>query len=158
MDGLRRYQAALAFAAKKHEGQFRRGGLPYITHPIAVAEKVKRYGTDYQIAALFHDLLEDTDAAKEDILRLGNARILRTVVLVTKEDGYDMADYISRIKADEMAFVIKGADRLHNLESAAAADEDFIRSYIEETEKWYLDFHPGIRGAVARLKALIEDV
>ena len=53
----KRYENALAFAAKKHEGQFRIGGLPYITHPVAVAEIVKEKGgdTDAVITALFHD-------------------------------------------------------------------------------------------------------
>lgn len=86
----RRYENALAFAAKKHEGQFRIGGLPYITHPVCVAEIVKEKGgdTDAVITALFHDLLEDTDAAEEDILRLGNAEILHSVKLLTKQKNY----------------------------------------------------------------------
>ena len=59
-----RYDNALRFAAEKHKGQFRIGGDEYITHPMAVAEIVRQngYGIDVQIAALFHDLLEDTDS------------------------------------------------------------------------------------------------
>ena len=61
---------ALEFAKAKHKGQKRIGGDDYITHPIAVCEIVKSQGLDenYQIAALFHDLLEDTDATEEEIL------------------------------------------------------------------------------------------
>lgn len=72
----KRCENALAFAAKKHEGQFRIGGLPYITHPVAVAGIVKEKGgdTDAVITALFHDLLEDTDATEEEILSFGNKK------------------------------------------------------------------------------------
>ena len=91
---------ALEFAIKKHKGQKRIGGDDYITHPIAVAEIVKNQGLDesYQIAALFHDLLEDTDATEEEILKYGSEEILKAVKLLTKEKGYDMAEYIDAIK------------------------------------------------------------
>ena len=71
-------QHALIFAKEKHDGQKRIGGDDYITHPMAVCEIVKRQGFDesFQIAALFHDLLEDTDATEEEILNCGNKEIL----------------------------------------------------------------------------------
>ena len=80
---------ALEFAKEKHKGQKRIGGDDYITHPIAVAEIVKNEGFDesYQIAALFHDLLEDTDSTEEDILKYGSLEILEAVKLLTKEKG-----------------------------------------------------------------------
>ena len=63
---------ALTLAAEKHNGQFRIGGQPYITHPVAVAQLVRDrgYGADYQIAALFHDLLEDTDTIRRATMPL----------------------------------------------------------------------------------------
>ena len=71
-----KYLKALEFATQKHKGQFRKGGLDYITHPIAVANilKEKGYGEEEQIVGLFHDLLEDTDATEEQILALGGER------------------------------------------------------------------------------------
>ena len=70
MDDSGMLQRALAFAKAKHNGQKRIGGDDYITHPIAVCEIVKRQGLgeSYQITALFHDLLEDTDATETEIL------------------------------------------------------------------------------------------
>lgn len=153
-----RYDNALRFAAEKHKGQFRIGGAEYITHPMAVAEIVKRqgYGIDVQIAALFHDLLEDTDATENEILALSNENVLEAVKLLTKQKGYVMESYVSAIRKNEMAFSVKGADRLHNLRCAFACDEDFKRRYILETVDWYLDFSPEIPKAVKKLAQSLD--
>ena len=144
---------ALIFATEKHRGQKRIGGGDYITHPIAVCEIVKNqgYGEDYQITALFHDLLEDTTATEDEILFYGNQEILTAVKLLTKQKGYDMAEYIGAIKNNKIAFVVKSADRLHNLQSALVTDVDFKRKYILETIDWYLDFSLDIKKAVKKL-------
>ena len=152
------YKLALEFAKAKHEGQKRIGGNDYITHPIAVCEIVKNQGLDenYQITALFHDLLEDTDATQEEILKYGSPEILESVKLLTKEKGYDMAEYVSGIKQNPIAFAVKAADRLHNLQCAIVTDEEFKRKYILETVDWYLDFSIDIRKAVKRLAESLE--
>ena len=144
---------ALLFATKKHEGQKRIGGDDYITHPMAGCEIVRSGGFDEscQIAALFHDLLEDTDATEEEILKYGSPEILEAVKLLTKEKGYKMSEYIGSIKKNPIAFAVKAADRLHNLQCAVVANEDFRRKYILETVDWYMDFSPDIRKAVKRL-------
>lgn len=149
---------ALEFAKAKHKGQKRIGGADYITHPIAVSEIVKSQGYDerYLIAALFHDLLEDTDATEEEILKYGNSEILEAVGLLTKRKGYVMAEYIGAIKQNPIAFAVKAADRLHNLECAITTDEEFKRKYILETVDWYLDFSFEIRMAVKRLAESLE--
>ena len=148
-----RVRRALTFASEKHKGQKRIGGEDYITHPMAVFEMVKAWGyrEEYQIAALFHDLLEDTDATELEILQYGNEEILTAVKLLTKRKGYDMAEYIEAIKNNEIAFVVKTADRLHNLRCAFVADIEFKRKYILETVDWYLDFSPEIKKAVKNL-------
>ncbi len=153
-----RYDNALRFAAEKHKGQFRIGGAEYITHPMAVAEIVRQngYGIDVQIAALFHDLLEDTDATENEILALSSENVLEAVKLLTKQKGYVMESYISAIRKNEMAFSVKGADRLHNLRCAFACDEDFKRRYILETVDWYLDFSPEIPKAVKKLAQSLD--
>ena len=141
---------ALEFATKKHEGQTRKEGIPYITHPMAVADIVKEwgYGQDYIITAYFHDLLEDTDTTEEEIKKIGGPKVLEAVKLMTKEDGWDEAQYIQRIKNNPIAKAVKAADRTHNLKSAIHADEGFRKRYIKDTMQWYLDFRPEIRDLV----------
>ncbi len=158
MTDSERLEQALDFAAKKHKGQLRIGGDEYITHPIAVCEIIKKkgLGLDYQIAALFHDLLEDTDATEEEILKYGNAEILKAVKLLTKPKGYVMADYMGAIKGNKMACAIKEADRLHNLRCAKVASDAFRRKYILETVDWYLDISLDIRIAVKELAESLE--
>ena len=153
-----RIQRALDFAAQKHKGQKRIGGQDYISHPIAVCEMVKGqgYGEDFQIAALFHDLLEDTNATEDEILEYGNQNVLTAVKLLTKEKGCDMQQYIKAIKNNPIAFVVKSADRLHNLQSALVASGDFKRKYILETVDWYLDFSKDIKKAVKKLAESLE--
>lgn len=144
---------ALEFATEKHKGQKRIGGDDYITHPIAVYEMVKKqgYGEDYQITALFHDLLEDTDATESEIVEYGNQNVLTAVKLLTKGKGYDMKSYIENIKNNPIAFAVKSADRLHNLQCAVVADEKFRKRYVSETLEWYLDFSIDIKEAVKKL-------
>lgn len=149
-----RYLKALEFATKKHKGQFRSGGLEYVTHPIAVAEilKEKGYGEDEQIAGLFHDLLEDTDATEDEILALGGENVLTAVKLLTKAKGYVMSEYISGILANPIAKAVKGADRLHNLRCAVVCSDEFKKRYIKESNEWYLSFDEEIKVAVKALE------
>ena len=149
---------ALEFAKAKHKGQKRIGGDDYITHPIAVSEIVKNQGFDenYQITALFHDLLEDTDATEAEILKYGSPEILEAVNLLTKKKGYDMSEYIGAIRRNPISLAVKAADRLHNLQCATVASEKFKRKYILETVNWYMDFSPEIRKAVKKLAESLE--
>ena len=140
------YQKALEYAKKKHEGQFRIGGAPFIVHPI-----------EYRVAAVFHDLLEDTDASEQEIVEIGGEDVLKAVKLVTKEKEYCMETYIAGIKTNSMAYAVKGADRLHNLQSAFCANEKFRKKYIRETLDWYMKFRPEIPEVVAELIESLND-
>lgn len=150
----KKYAAAKAYAAAMHEGQFRAGGEPYITHPVAVAEylKNKGYGIDYLITALFHDLLEDTAATEEEIEKLGGKEVLSAVKLLTKRKGQSAEEYVRGIKENPVAVVVKGADRLHNLKSAFCRDEAFRRRYVEESKKYYSDLNSEIPAAIEDLE------
>lgn len=154
MSDEERYKAALEYAAEKHKGQIRKGGAMYITHPMAVEKIIKERGfpIDYRITALFHDLLEDTDATEDEIEKIGGSEVLKSVKILTKERGYNMSEYIGNIKKNKMAYEVKKADRLHNLRSAIYADEEFQKKYIVETNEWYLDFSDEIKVAVRELE------
>lgn len=129
------------FVRKKHENQVRKQGTPYYLHPFTVSEMLKNngYGLDYQIAGLFHDLLEDTNASCEELLELSNHDVLNAVKLVTKEENYKMSEYIDRIEKNNIAKMVKLADRVHNLSEAHFASDKWINKYIIETKEWYLD-------------------
>lgn len=154
-----KYFDALNFAKQKHKGQYRIGGDEYITHPLAVSEylKEKGFSEKYLIAALFHDLLEDTDTTEEDVLRLSDREVLKAVKILTKQKNYDMSEYVGNIRNNPIAFAVKGADRLHNLHSAIYADIKFRKKYIEESRLWYYDFLPEIPDAIRALEESILD-
>ena len=135
---------ALEFAAAKHKGMTRMGGQEYITHPIAVAEYLYDHGYrgKYVFTALCHDLLEDTDATEQDIFNLGGRFTRDAVKLLTKNKGTgtNLADYLAMIKSNEVAYVVKVADRISNLRDALEADRKFREKYLLETKQYYLDF------------------
>ena len=133
---------ALEFAALKHKGQPRKGGADYIDHPLAVASYLldKGYSGDYILTALFHDLLEDSDATEEEILELASSITLDAVKLMTKQKGADIGDYLAKIRENQVAFVVKVADRINNLRDAVLADLGFQEKYLKETEEFYLEF------------------
>jgi len=83
--------SALEFAATKHQFQKRKGaaGIPYINHLIEVAallnRKISNPGTDLLIAAILHDVIEDTNAKKEDIQNRFGKKVLGIVLEVTDD-------------------------------------------------------------------------
>ena len=120
----------------KHEGQKRKQGTPYYLHPFAVADILKEKGFN-------EDYLEDTNATKEEIMKLSSKEILDTVILLTKEKGYNMQDYYNRIINNDMAKMVKLADRYHNLTESTMTNILFKKKYINETKKWYLKMAEG---------------
>jgi (p)ppGpp synthase/HD superfamily hydrolase len=128
-----------------HGKQKRMGGALYYTHPYAVYKLMldNNFGIEYQIVALLHDLIEDTNVFYEDILDISNERVAKAVKVLTKEDGYIMDEYIARIKDNELALMVKLADRVHNLSDAVNGNEKFRKKYIIETEKYFIDLAKG---------------
>ena len=133
------FSKALSFAADKHQGQTRRDGSAYILHPIKVAEIVRESGYDskYQIAALLHDTLEDTDATEDEIKFFGED-VFEAVKLLTRPNGMDETEYLDSIFKNHMATIVKAADKIHNMwECAVCDDVRWASKYIEKSKKYY---------------------
>ena len=136
---------AIEYIKLKHKNQKRKQGTPYYEHPIAVCNllKEKNFSEEYQIVGLFHDLLEDTNTSYDEILSLTNKKIADAVMLLTKKSGYNMVEYIANIKQNEIARMVKLADRIHNLSETHLTSEEFKNRYIKETEEWFIELSKG---------------
>ena len=119
---------AYEFAKKKHDGQFRQSGEPYIIHPVNVAYILAEMHADRDTvcAGLLHDVLEDCDCTKEEIAEEFNPTIANLVDGVTKlaKMNYSTKEelvlantrkIIIGFRDDVRIIIIKLADRLHNM-------------------------------------------
>ena len=90
---------AIKVAFKAHEGQLDKTGLPYILHPIHVAEQMK--DEDSCVAAILHDVIEDTDITLEDLRKEGfTEKQLEAVALLTHDLSVDYMDYIIQLSGN----------------------------------------------------------
>jgi (p)ppGpp synthase/HD superfamily hydrolase len=115
-------EKALQIAAKAHEGQTDKEGLPYILHPLRVMLSIE--GEQAQIVAVLHDVIEDTSVTADDLREAGFCeKVIDAVLCVThrKEDSY--AEYVVRCKANEIARRVKLAD----LEDNSRLDRTILR-------------------------------
>ena len=117
-------EKAKAFAVQHHEGQVDKAGAEYKLHVIQVFENVCAAGGSEhaKIAALLHDVVEDTDVEIETIEREFGARVAEIVALVTKPEPFHEQTYFDAIKADEDACVVKLADLSHNSDLSRIAN------------------------------------
>ena len=131
---------AIDYATRKHKDQKRKNGNDYISHPLAVFQYLKdrNFGTDYLLAALFHDLLEDTDATKTEILDLSNENVLTAVTLLTKSKDVSTKQYIKKILENPIAKEVKNADRIHNLSELNNNSPEFVDRYLRNTKEHYV--------------------
>ena len=138
--------AAGKAALSAHDGQFRRSGEPYITHPVAVATIVAELGLDSQTvaAALLHDAVEDTGLSLESITDAFGEGVAKVVDGVTKLDRLQFdskeAQQAATIRKmlvamadDWRVLLIKLADRLHNMRTLAVMPEWKQRRTAQET-------------------------
>jgi len=104
---------AMKIAFEAHAKQKDRAGLPYITHPLHVAESMTT--EDSCVVALLHDVIEDTDLTIEDLRGYGFSEDQLTAIsLLTREKGEDYFEYVSHIRGNELATVVKLSDLKHN--------------------------------------------
>ncbi|MEX0834826.1 MAG: HD domain-containing protein, partial [Nitriliruptor sp.] len=137
---------AYRYAHVMHEGQTRRSGEAYITHPVAVATELAELGlgTATLVAALLHDVVEDTVASLDDITAGFGAEVAHLVDGVTKLDrirveskeeqqAETLRKMIMAMAKDIRVLVIKLADRLHNMETIGHMPRDKQKRIAQET-------------------------
>lgn len=104
---------ALKLCFEAHKEQVDKSGLPYVFHPFHLAEQMTDEETT--VAALLHDVVEDTPYTLEDLRAMGfPERILEALALLTRADGTDYSEYVKAIKKNPIARAVKRADLLHN--------------------------------------------
>lgn len=158
---------AYNYAKLMHTGQMRRTGEPYITHPVAVARIIASLtaGPDTIIAALLHDIVEDTDATSDDLLKQFGQDVAEIVEGVTKlrklqfqtnslksENHQKM---IIAMAKDIRVILIKIADRLHNMRTLDFMPDDRQKDISNETLEIYAPI--AHRLGLFRIKAELED-
>lgn len=107
---------ALNTAIDGHAGQCRVNGEPYVYHPIRVAISVSHLGIPYIIAALGHDLIEDTAMTADDLRRKSfPEEAVQAILALTKLDGESYKNFILRASKNHIAKAVKDADIVDNL-------------------------------------------
>jgi guanosine-3',5'-bis(diphosphate) 3'-pyrophosphohydrolase len=164
-----RVRRAYEVGAEAHEGQTRKSGEPYITHPVAVAGILAELGMDAEtiIAAILHDTLEDTKLTSEQITAEFGPTVTELVDGVTKLDkvrfrsrqeaaAESFRKMLLAMARDLRVILIKLADRLHNMRTLGAMDADSRRRIARET----LDIYAPIaqRLGMNRFKSELQDL
>jgi (p)ppGpp synthase/HD superfamily hydrolase len=104
---------AVALATRAHAGQLDKSGRPYIGHPLRVMAAVT--GDHERMAAVLHDVVEDTAVTPGDLRLAGVPQVVvDAVVALSKRPGEAQADYLARVAADPIALVVKHADIADN--------------------------------------------
>ncbi len=141
---------AYLFAKDKHDGQFRKSGLPYIIHPIEVTQILAKLnaGPNTLCAGLLHDVVEDTDVSLEEIAELFGDDIAILVDGLTKvsqlkfsslkkQQAENHQKMLLAMCKDIRVIIIKLADRLHNMRTMDAMPEDKRVRISKETLEIY---------------------
>lgn len=122
---------AMRLAYRAHQGQLDYNGVPYIFHPIHLAESM-----DDEISccvALLHDTVEDTFITLEDLKAEFPAEVVEAVKLLTHEDSVDYFDYVRAIKDNPIARKVKLADLAHNSDQSRCIGSSLTK---EKKQNW----------------------
>ena len=110
-------EAADRLAERLHEGQVDKAGEPYIGHPRGVARLTALFGgtLHQQLAALLHDVVEDTDCTLDDLRELGTPEpVIALIDALSKRPDESRDDYLTRVVANPDAIPVKRADIASN--------------------------------------------
>jgi GTP pyrophosphokinase len=159
-------ERAFAFSESAHQGQFRKSGEPYITHPLAVASILSQWRLDAQglAAALLHDVMEDTSVTKREIERSFGKLVADMVDGVSKLDQIEFQSLedqqaesfrkmLLAMAQDVRVILIKLADRLHNMRTLDAMAPRHRERIARET----LDIYAPIANRLG-LNALYQEL
>ncbi len=141
---------AYYFAETAHEGQYRRTGDPYITHPLAVANILTDMHMDHAslMAAMLHDVIEDTGVSKEQLATEFSEEVAELVDGVSKiaqikfeskaeQQAENLRKMILAMTRDIRVVLVKLADRLHNMRTLHVMNPDKRRRIATETLEIY---------------------
>ena len=160
---------AYTFAKSKHEGQVRKSGEPYITHPVSVAYIASQLSLDVSTitACLLHDIVEDTDCTSEDITRMFGTTVAGLVEGVTKlkqiqyssreeQQVENLRKMFFAMSKDIRVVVIKLIDRLHNMRTMGYMPHEKQLRISKET----LDVYAPLahRLGMSKIKIELEDL
>lgn len=134
---------ASKIAYKAHEGQTDKAGVPYIFHPIHIAEQMD--SEESCVVALLHDVIEDSNITLEILSKYFNDDIITALRVLTKKENDDYVMYIKRVKTNKLATKVKIKDLEHNRDLTRldeVTDKDRKRSlkywqairYLEDIE------------------------
>ena len=119
---------AMRIAYAAHHGQVDYNGIPYIFHPLHLAESM-----DDEIsccAALLHDVVEDTDVTMEELERAFPAAVTDVLKLLTHDKNTDYFDYVRQICANPVAVKVKLADLAHNSDQTRCIGSDLTEEQL----------------------------
>lgn len=149
-DQIADIRRAYFFSEEAHEGQFRRNGDPYITHPLAVANILCDMHMDHQsiMAAMLHDVIEDTGVSKADIAAKFGPEVAELVDGVTKltqvhfnskaeAQAENFRKMMLAMTQDTRVILVKLADRLHNMRTLDVLTPEKRRRVATETLEIY---------------------
>ena len=103
---------AMIIAYNAHHGQVDKSGVPYIFHPIHVAEQMET--EEECIVALLHDTVEDTNITFEVLEKEFSTTVIEALKLLTHDESIDYFDYVRKLKNNPIAKKVKLADLYHN--------------------------------------------
>ncbi len=167
-EGLDAVQCALADARKWHEGQVRKSGEPYIFHPLRVSHLAARHWMDFPsvIAALLHDVVEDTPVSLEDVRADYGDEVALLVDGLTKVESTELSREATKMETyrkqvlaaieDVRVLCLKFWDRIDNLNTIQALPLHKQKRIAEETREIYvpLAYHLGMGYVATKLDSL----
>ena len=149
-DDIALVEKAYQFSKSAHAGQFRKSGDPYISHPIAVAKLLAKWHLDAHalMAALLHDVVEDTPATKQQVSEQFGKPVAELVDGVSKLDRIEFQTeahaqaenfrkMLLAMARDVRVILIKLADRLHNMRTLDSMTPEKRKRIAKETQEIY---------------------